>query len=210
MNRMNLEEKYRLLNKYEDELYSKGFTNIAGMDEAGRGPLCGPVAVACCILNPLEPILGLDDSKKLSAIKRDKLYEEIKSKALGYKVVLISNNIIDDINILEATKRGMHMCVEALSLNTSIDHILLDYVPNISFDIPFMAIKKGDANSNSIAAASILAKVTRDREMEKYDELYPQYGFAKNKGYGTKAHYEAIEEYGITPIHRRSFLKKIL
>jgi len=197
--------KYEQLSIFEKDAFLDGYTFIAGIDEAGRGPLAGPVVAAACILREDKPILGLDDSKKLSPRKREILYEEILEKALCYSVVRIEHDVIDDINILEATKRAMRICV--LELSVTPDLLLIDAVDLKGTGIPVRPIIKGDAKSNSIAAASILAKVSRDRIMVEYDAVYPGYGFAKHKGYGTKEHYEAIETMSICPIHRRTFLK---
>ena len=204
-----LQEKYKALNAFEDEYTAKGYHVIAGIDEAGRGPLAGPVVAACCILDPAKPVLGLDDSKKLSEKKREALFPEIKEKALAYAVVAIDADVIDDINILEATKKAMRECVSQISEKLTPDLLLIDAVKLEGVAQEVVPIIKGDAKSNSIAAASVLAKVTRDHIMCDYDKEYPGYGFAKHKGYGTKDHYAAIREHGMTPIHRRSFLKVI-
>lgn len=204
-------EKYERLSSYENEYLSRGFTRIAGIDEAGRGPLAGPVVAAACVLDPDIKILGLDDSKKLTAKKRDALFDEIKEKALCYSVCRAEAELIDEINILEATKKCMRDCVKGLiDQGISPEVLLIDAVKLEGTDVEVVVpIIKGDANSNSIAAASVLAKVTRDRIMAEYDEVYPGYGFAGHKGYGTAAHYKAIRELGMCPIHRRSFLKVI-
>lgn len=204
-------EKYSLLSEYENKYREMGKTVIAGIDEAGRGPLAGPVVAGACILDPEKPILGLDDSKKLSAKKRDMLYDEIIKNALAYSVCRVEADVIDEINILEATKRAMRTCVTELTLKGFAPEVLLvDAVKLQGTDVDVVEpIIKGDAKSNSIAAASILAKVTRDRIMEEYDSVYEGYGFGGHKGYGTAAHYAAIREHGMTPIHRRSFLKVI-
>ena len=202
-----LKDKYEIMMQFEKEGYSDGARFIAGIDEAGRGPLAGPVVAAACILDPDRPILGLDDSKKLSEKKREALFEEIKERALAYCVIAKGPELIDEINILEATKQAMRDCVSGLSVKP--DLLLIDAVKLEGTGVPVNAIIKGDAKSNSIAAASILAKVSRDHMMIDYDREYPGYGFAKHKGYGTKDHYAAIREYGMTPIHRRSFLKVI-
>jgi len=204
-------EKYERLFSYENEYLSRGFTRIAGIDEAGRGPLAGPVVAAACVLDPGVKILGLDDSKKLTAKKRDALFDEIKEKALCYSVCRAEAELIDEINILEATKKCMRDCVKGLiDQGVSPEVLLIDAVKLEGTDVEVVVpIIKGDANSNSIAAASVLAKVTRDRIMAEYDEVYPGYGFAGHKGYGTAAHYKAIRELGMCPIHRRSFLKVI-
>ncbi|MBR1797172.1 MAG: ribonuclease HII [Clostridiales bacterium] len=204
-------EKYDRLSSYENEYLGQGLELIAGIDEAGRGPLAGPVVAAACVLDPKVRILGLDDSKKLSAKKRDELYDKIIEYALCYEIRSVDADIIDEINILEATKRAMRECVKGLENKGFKPQVLLiDAVKLEGTDVPVIVpIIKGDANSNSIAAASILAKVTRDRMMEEYDVTYPGYGFAAHKGYGTAAHYKAIRELGMCPIHRRSFLKVI-
>lgn len=204
-----LEAKYEALSAYENEYRAKGYSAIAGIDEAGRGPLAGPVVAGCCILDPNVKILGLDDSKKLSEKKREELFVQIKEKALAWSVCEIPAEVIDEINILEATKKAMRTCVEEISQKIRPDLLLIDAVNLSGTGVDVVPIIKGDANSNSIAAASILAKVTRDHIMVEYDKVYPGYGFAKHKGYGTKDHYAAIRESGMTPIHRRSFLKVI-
>ena len=199
--------KYEAMYEYENDCLSKGFKMIGGIDEAGRGPLAGPVVAACCILDPEVKILGLDDSKKLSEKKREELFVEIKEKAKAYAICAVSPEEIDEINILEATKKAMRTCVKELaSKGQSPDILLIDAVNLSGTGLDVIPIIKGDAKSDSIAAASILAKVTRDHMMIEYDEQYPGYGFAKHKGYGTKDHYAAIREKGMTPIHRRSFL----
>ena len=200
-------EKYKDLSQFEDPYRAEGYKAIAGIDEAGRGPLAGPVVAACCILDPDRPILGLDDSKKLSAKKRDLLFDEIKEKALAYAVVRVEADVIDEINILNATKQAMRQCVADIAVKPDI--LLIDAVNLDGTGLPVVPIIKGDAKSNSIAAASVLAKVTRDRIMEDYDKEYPGYGFAKHKGYGTAEHYAGIRAQGMCPIHRRTFLKVI-
>jgi len=202
-----LVKKYVTMMEYENKAWKNGYKLIAGIDEAGRGPLAGPVVAAACILDPKELILGLDDSKKLTEKKREELFTIIKEKALSYAVVAKGPGIIDEINILEATKQAMRECVENLSIKP--DLLLIDAVKLDGTGVDVEPIIKGDAKSNSIAAASILAKVTRDHMMIEYDKEYPEYGFAKHKGYGTKDHYAAIRESGMTPIHRKSFLKVI-
>jgi len=204
-----LEIKYAELSLYEIEYEARGYKAIAGIDEAGRGPLAGPVVAACCILDPAKPVYGLDDSKKLSEKKREALFPVIKENALAYAVVAVDAGTIDEINILEATKQAMRECVRQISDSIVPDLLLIDAVKLEGVDQEVVPIIKGDAKSNSIAAASILAKVTRDHIMVEYDEKYPGYGFAKHKGYGTKDHYAAIREHGMSPIHRRSFLKVI-
>ena len=194
---------------YEKEYLSKGCKYIAGIDEAGRGPLAGPVCVASVIM-PLDEeniIEGINDSKKLSEKKRDLLYDKIMEKAIAYHIELVDEETIDKINILNATKVGMMVCINELSVKPDV--VLIDAV-KIDSDIETVSIIKGDQLSYSIACASILAKVTRDRLLLQYDEEYPQYNFKKHKGYGTKEHTDLILEYGPCPIHRLSFLKKLL
>lgn len=192
---------------YEKELIGKGCAFIAGVDEAGRGPLAGPVFAAACICDLIDPVCGVNDSKALTAKKRGELYEKIVSTAVSYKVVSVSNEKIDEINILEATKYAMTEAIE--SLFPLPDHVLIDAV-KLKIPFPFTALIHGDALSHSIAAASILAKVERDEAMLRYAEIYPEYGFESHKGYGSAHHIEMIKKYGPCPIHRRSFLKKIL
>ena len=186
----------------------KDYQYICGVDEAGRGPLCGPVAAAAVIMPKGSCIEGVNDSKKLTEKKREALYEEIIKEAIAYHVCLIDNCEIDEINILNATLKAMENAINGLSQKA--DFALIDGNRNKGITTPNKTVVKGDAKSYSIACASILAKVTRDRLMVEYDKIYPEYGFTKHKGYGTKAHYEAIQQYGITPIHRQTFLKKIL
>lgn len=192
----------------ENELKSKGYNLICGVDEAGRGPLCGPVCAAAVILPDDCEIEGLNDSKKISEKKRELLFDIITQKAVCYSIQFIDNNVIDEINILNATMLCMTNAVN--SLENAPDYVIIDgnKTPD-ELKIPCESVVKGDAKSMSIAAASILAKVSRDRLMYEYDRQYPEYNFAKHKGYGTKAHYEAIFEHGISPIHRKSFLKNL-
>ena len=187
---------------YERE-YS-GYSFIAGIDEAGRGPLAGPVAAAACILPKDLKILFLNDSKKLSPMRRDALFDEIREKAVSFSVALAEPARIDEINILNATYEAMREAVAGL--DPAADLLLNDAVTIPGIGIRQVPIVKGDAKSLSIAAASVLAKVTRDRLMEEYDALYPQYGFARHKGYGTAEHIRALKEYGPCPIHRKSFI----
>lgn len=187
---------------------SIGAELLAGMDEAGRGPLAGPVVAACVIMSLDSPIDGINDSKKLSEKKRERLYEEIVSKAVAYGVGISDNNVIDEINILNATKKAMREAYAAMKKKPT--QLLVDAVTGLGLDCKITSIIKGDATSYNIAAASIIAKVTRDRLIRRYDEIYPQYGFAKNKGYGTKAHIDALIEVGSCPIHRKTFITKIL
>lgn len=202
-----LEAKYELMSEFEKQEFSNGASVIAGIDEAGRGPLAGPVVVASVVLDPNNPILGLDDSKKLSEKKREMLFDEVKKKALAYSIIERDAKFIDEVNILEATKDAMRESSRTLGITPDV--LLIDAVDLKGVDCKVVPIIKGDAKSNSIAAASILAKVHRDRLMKEYDCEYPGYGFAKHKGYGTKDHYAAIHELGISPIHRMTFLKKM-
>ena len=205
---MKEKEEERLINlkQMEKELYQKGFQTIAGIDEAGRGPLAGPVVVAGLIMPKDSMIEGVNDSKKVSEKKREKLYDLILEEAISYSVAVIGQDCIDDINILNATKQGVSTVVEELDVRP--DLILVDALTHIDTKgIPYDSIIKGDAKCYCIAAASILAKVTRDRIMRQWDEIYPQYGFAKHKGYGTAFHIQAIKENGLCQIHRRSFIK---
>ena len=188
----------------EESLYGKGYKFIAGVDEAGRGPLAGPVCAAAVILPEGVVIEGINDSKKLSEKKREKLFDIILETAVDYSVEFVEPNVIDDINIRQATSLAMHTAVEKLSM--AADFVIIDGNDKISYDIPYEYIVKGDARSQSIAAASILAKVSRDRLMLKLDKKYPEYGFAKHKGYGTKEHMESIRKYGVSEVHRKSFM----
>ena len=208
---MNEEEKERLekLKEIENELYNDGATKICGIDEAGRGPLAGPVVVAAVIMPKDSMIEGVNDSKKVSETKREKLYEEITESAIAWGVGIIDPKEIDNINILNATKKGLTKALKELVEKPDI--ILVDALTGIdTLGIPYQSIIKGDAKSYSIAAASIIAKVTRDRIMRQWDEIYPEYGFEKHKGYGTKAHIEVIKNDGICPIHRKSFVKNFI
>ena len=189
----------------ENELIASGFLNVCGVDEAGRGPLCGPVVAAACILDPSIVIEGLNDSKKLTEKKREKLFDEIKSKAIAYSIAEASVEEIDSMNILEATLLAMRRAIEGLSIKA--DFALIDGNICRDFPLPAKAIIGGDARSYSIAAASILAKVTRDRMCIELDVQYPEYGIAKHKGYGTKAHMDALRRLGPTPIHRKQFIR---
>ena len=202
-------ERLTKLKEIEKELYDKGFKNICGIDEAGRGPLAGPVVVAGVIMPQDSMIEGVNDSKKVSEKKREKLYDLILDEAISYSVAIIGQDIIDEINILNATKHGVTQVVEELDVKP--DLILVDALEHINTKgIPYEPIIKGDAKCYNIAAASIIAKVTRDRIMREWDEIYPQYGFINHKGYGTAKHIEAIKQYGLCPIHRKSFTKKFV
>ena len=194
-----------------NDLYSceaalrKDFPILCGIDEAGRGPLAGPVCAAACVLPEGLVIEGLNDSKKLSEKRREALYEQITTQAVAWAVCLMDEAVIDEINILQATFRAMRGAVAKLGLQP--DLCLVDGNRDPGLGLPTRTVVKGDASCASVAAASILAKVTRDRLMCAYDAQYPGYGFAVHKGYGTKAHYAAIQQLGLCPIHRRSFLK---
>ena len=202
-------ERLTNLKQIEKELYEKGFEKICGIDEAGRGPLAGPVVIAGVIMPQDSMIEGINDSKKVSEKKREKLYNLIIEEAMSYSVAIIGQDVIDEINILNATKQGVTAVVEGLDIKPNL--ILVDALTHIDTKgIPYDSIIKGDAKCYNIAAASILAKVTRDRIMREWDELYPQYGFIQHKGYGTAKHIQAIKENGLCPIHRRSFTKNII
>lgn len=206
-------ELARLAAMHEYENAHADVRFIAGIDEAGRGPLAGPVVAACCILPKDAVILYLNDSKKVTALRREELLPEIKEKAIAYGIGIVDEKRIDEINILQADYEAMRIAVQKTSamlqakgLADAPGLLLNDAVTIPGVDIPQESIIKGDAKSVSIAAASILAKVTRDHLMEEYDTLYPEYGFARNKGYGTKEHIEALKRLGPCPIHRHSFI----
>ena len=201
-------ERLDTMLEFERELYSKGITLIAGVDEAGRGPLCGPVVAAAVILNSNEKIAGVNDSKKLTEKKREELFSVIKEKAIAYSVGIVDEKTIDEINILEATRLAMKKAVEGLKEVPG--HVLVDAEKHVPINIPYTPIIKGDAKSESIAAASIIAKVTRDHMINELDKKYPEYHFAKNKGYGTREHIAAIKEHGLCEIHRKTFCKKFI
>lgn len=190
----------------EDEIFAQGAQLVCGVDEAGRGPLAGPVCAAACILPKDLVIPGLNDSKQLSEKKREALYEVITAQALSWAVCMVDERRIDEINILQATCEAMRGAVNGLAVRP--DFCLVDGNRDPMLGIPTRTVVKGDARCATVAAASILAKVTRDRQMVALDALYPQYGFAVHKGYGTKAHYAALDQYGLCPIHRRTFLKR--
>lgn len=190
--------------KYEKELRDNGIKFIAGVDEVGRGPLVGPVVAACVVLPEEFNLDGLTDSKKLSEKKRDFYFEEVKRQALGYGIGIIDEKKIDEVNIYEATKLAMKEAIEDCKKMCKIEHVLIDAMP-LELDVPTTSIIKGDLKSITISAASVIAKVTRDRMLDELHEKFPMYDFKKNKGYPTKKHLEAIEEYGIIDEHRRSY-----
>ncbi|MDO4166717.1 MAG: ribonuclease HII [Eubacteriales bacterium] len=202
------QERLRLQKMREFEEKYKKYQAICGIDEAGRGPLAGPVVAGAVILPRDCEILYLNDSKKLSEKKRDQLYDEIQQKAVAWAVGIVSQERIDEINILQATYEAMQQAVEQLAVTP--DLLLVDAVNIPGVVQKQVGIIKGDAKSVSIAAASIMAKVTRDRMMEQMDALYPEYGFASHKGYGSQSHIEAIRQYGPCPIHRRTFIKNFI
>ena len=219
---MTKEERLEKLKRRHDEMsaydaqYRMAYGNVGGVDEVGRGPLAGPVVTACVVLPEDFDILGVDDSKKLSLKKREELYGQIMDKALAVGIGICDNLVIDEINILEATKRAMVQSIDKADKMLqkrnlgSLEHVLIDAVKLTGISQTQTNIINGDATSLSIAAASIVAKVTRDRMMMAYAEEYPWYGFESNMGYGTRRHYEGIKDHGITPIHRKTFLKGII
>ncbi len=198
------EERLRVGNMYEPEsaFYKQGLTYVAGIDEVGRGPLAGPVTVAAVILKPYTFFEGLNDSKKIAPRKREILAEQIRKEAAAVSIVSLSSEEIDAVNIYRATMEAMYKAVSRLEVKP--EAVIVDAMP-LHFNVPTLSMVHGDAKSASVAAASIVAKVHRDHLMEDYDKEYPGYGFAENKGYGTKEHIEAIRRLGITPIHRKSF-----
>ncbi len=203
------EERLKLLKADEEKLHEKNIEYIAGIDEAGRGPLAGPVVVGVVIMPKDSMIEGVNDSKKVSEKKREKLYDEITNEAIAWGVGIVDQNRIDEINILNATKEAVTMAISSLKVKP--DLILVDALTNIdTLGIPYKSIIKGDAKEYSIAAASIIAKVTRDRIMRQWDEVFPEYGFKGHKGYGTKKHIEAIKEYGPCMLHRKTFIKNFI
>lgn len=197
-----LEADFQIRNKYEQQLYDENITLIGGVDEVGRGPLAGPVVAACVILDPSQPILGLNDSKQLSATRRKQLVDTINERALAVTIGQATPEEIDRLNIYQATKLAMERAVA--ELNHPVEHLLIDAM-TIAVDIPQQSIIKGDTHSNSIAAASIIAKEYRDQLMIELSQQYPAYDFDSNMGYGTSAHLAALRNVGICPIHRRSF-----
>ncbi len=197
--------------EYEHLYKDKGAKYIAGIDEVGRGPLAGPVVVCCCImkLDDEDIIQGVNDSKKVSEKNREILFDKIKEKAIAYQIELLDEKAIDEMNILAATKKCMQKAIEDISKVCKPDVVLIDAV-KIDTTVPIEPIIKGDAKSYSIACASILAKVTRDRMMVEYDKVYPGYDFASNKGYGSAKHIQALKEIGPCEIHRRTFIKNFI
>lgn len=204
---MKEKEQIRLekLKELENNLYHQGITAICGIDEAGRGPLAGPVVVGAVVMPKNSMLEGVNDSKKISEKKRELLYDQIIEQSISYGVGIVEQREIDAINILNATKKALTLALTELVKKP--DYIVVDALNHIdTLGIPYQSIIKGDATCYSIAAASIIAKVTRDRIMRQWDEIYPQYGFSKHKGYGTAAHIKAIKEYGPCPLHRQSFI----
>lgn len=208
---MKEKEEQRLiqLKEIDKEFFNMGMEYVCGIDEAGRGPLAGPVVIASVIMPAHSMIEGVNDSKKVTESKREKLYDIITQEAISYGIGIIYQDEIDEINILQATKKGLTEALKSMEVKPNV--ILVDALNGIdTLGIPYKSIIKGDAKSYSIAAASILAKVTRDRIMREWDKVYPEYGFAGHKGYGTAKHIEAIKKYGLTPIHRKTFCKNII
>lgn len=204
-------ERLKELKKIENDIYvnDSNIKYICGIDEAGRGPLAGPVVVASVIMPKDSMIEWVNDSKKVSEKRREELYERIKEESISYGIGIVDEKVIDEINILNATKKGLTDSLRELKVRP--DLILVDALKGIdTLQIPYMSIIKGDAKCYSISCASILAKVTRDRIMRKYDEIYPEYGFEKHKGYGTSAHIAKIREIGPCPIHRNTFIKNFV
>ena len=203
------EERLKKLKEEENKLYESGINYICGIDEAGRGPLAGPVVVGAIILPKDSFIEGVNESKKVSEKKREMLYEQLTKEAIAWSVGIVDQNLIDEVNILNATKMALTEAISKLEKKPEL--IMVDALENIdTMGINYKSIIKGDAKIYSISAASIIAKVTRDRIMKKWDEIYPEYGFAKHKGYGTAMHISAIKEYGICSIHRKTFVKNFI
>ena len=202
-------ERLNLLKNEENKLYEKNIEYICGIDEAGRGPLAGPVVVGAVILPKNSFIEGVNDSKKVSEKKRELVYEKIIEEAISYSVGIVDQKTIDEINILNATKLGVKLALKGLKTKPEI--IMVDALNNMdTLGIPYISVIKGDAKNYCIAAASIIAKVTRDRIMREWDEVYPDYGFAKHKGYGTAEHIRVIKEKGPCILHRKSFIKNFV
>ena len=203
------EERLNNLKKFEASLYNEGYKFICGIDEAGRGPLAGPVVVGAVVMKPESKIEWVNDSKKVTEKRREILYDKITEEALAWGVGIVSEKDIDEINILNATKKGLHLALGEVieKLKEKPDMIITDALREIdTYNIPYQSIIKGDATCYSISCASIIAKVTRDRIMKQWDEVYPEYGFNSHKGYGTAKHIEALKKYGPTPIHRKTFI----
>ena len=202
-------ESLNLLKEEENKLYEQGIEYICGIDEAGRGPLAGPVVVGAVIMPKDSFIEGVNDSKKISEKKREKIYEQIIEEAIAYSVGVVDKDMIDELNILNATKLGVKIALEGLKQKPDV--IMVDALNGLETNgIPYISVIKGDAKNYSIAAASIIAKVTRDRMMQEWDEVYPAYGFAKHKGYGTAEHIRVLKEKGPCSIHRRTFIKNFV
>ena len=203
-------EKFDLY-KYENELYEQGINYIGGVDEVGRGPLIGPVVTACVVLPKDFVLAGLNDSKQLSEKKRNEYYKYIKEHAIACEIGIIEPEIIDEVNIYEATKLAMKQAIDKVNKKIKLEHVLIDAMP-LELEIPTTSIIKGDAKSISIAAASVIAKVTRDEMMYELDKIYPQYGFKSHKEYPTKKHLEAINQYGLIEGYRKTYgpVKKII
>ena len=202
-------ERLNLLKEEELKLYDKGIEYICGIDEAGRGPLAGPVVIGAVIMPKDSFIEGVNDSKKISEKKREKIYEQIIEEAIAYSVGVVDKDMIDELNILNATKLGVKIALEGLKQKPDV--IMVDALNGLETNgIPYISVIKGDAKNYSIAAASIIAKVTRDRMMQEWDEVYPAYGFAKHKGYGTAEHIRVLKEKGPCSIHRRTFIKNFV
>jgi len=202
-------DRLNKLKEFEKKLYEDGVKYIAGIDEAGRGPLAGPVVIGCVIMTPESFIEYVNDSKKVSETKREMLYEKITNEAVAWSTGIVDEKEIDELNILNATKKALTMALDKLEVKPDV--ILVDALDKIDTNgIKYISVIKGDAKIYSISAASIIAKVTRDRIMKEYDEVYPQYGFAGHKGYGTAKHIQAIKEYGICPLHRKTFTKNFI